>query len=175
MANEKKIAPAIMENVRIVFRNFSGLEGQYNRAGDRNFGVLLDPAQAESLEQDGWNVKYLRPREEEDAPQAWLPVTVAYHKDKSSRDPRVVLVTSRGRTPLKEADIDILDWAEITNVDLIVRPYQWLVNGKSGVKAYLQSIFVTIHEDPLELKYADVPDSAQRCVGPDCPVEYEDE
>ena len=175
MANEKKIAPAVLENVRIVFRNFSGLEGQYNRAGDRNFGVLLDPAQAASLERDGWNVKYLRPREEEDAPQAWLPVTVAYHKDKSSRDPRVVLVTSRGRTPLKEADIDILDWAEIVNVDLIVRPYQWQINDKSGVKAYLKSIFVTIREDPLELKYADIPDSAQRCVGPHCSVEYEDE
>jgi hypothetical protein len=39
-------------------------------------------------------------------------------------------------------------------VDLICRGYQWVVGDKFGMKAYLQSMFVTIDEDPLELKYA---------------------
>ena len=72
------------------------------------------------------------------------------------------MITSRGRTTLKEDECELLDWADITTADLIVRPYEWAVNGKTGIKAYLQSIFVTIQEDALELKYADLDDIPSR-------------
>lgn len=75
------------------------------------------------------------------------------------------MITSRGRTPLGEDEVSILDWADLANVDLIVNPYHWDVNGRQGVSAYLQTIFATIEEDELELKYADVPDSAQSAIG----------
>ena len=147
----------LMEGVRIIFRNFAGKEGQYNREGDRNFAVLLDDTVANSMPEDGWNVKWLKPREDnpedaEESSQAYLQVSVNF----KGRPPRIVLITSRGRTNLDEDQIEMLDWAEIKNVDLIVRPYEWLVNNKSGIKAYLQSIYVTIEEDALELKYADL-------------------
>ncbi len=153
MANENTV---LMEGVKIIFRNFAGKEGQYNREGDRNFAVLLDDTTAEAMANDGWNVKWLKPREdsdEEEPPQAYLGVSVNFAK---GRPPRVVMVTSRGRTNLGEEDVELLDWADITNVDLIVRPYEWSVNGKTGIKAYLQSIYITIEEDALELKYADL-------------------
>lgn len=164
--NDNRRNVVVLEDVRLVFRNFSGKEGQYNREGDRNFSVLLDEGLAEEMSRDGWNVKYLKPREEGDSPQAYIPVAVNFR----GRPPRIVMITSRGRTTLTEDEVNILDWAEIKTADLIIRPYEWVVNGKAGVKAYLQSIFVTIEEDPLELKYADVADSAQNCIGDDCDI-----
>ena len=145
----------LMEGVRIIFLNFAGKEGQYNREGDRNFAVLLDETVATAMAEDGWNIKWLKPREDDEddaAPQAYLPVSVNF----KGRPPRIVLVTSRGRTNLDESTVETLDWVDIVNVDLIVRPYEWTVNGKSGIKAYLQSIYVTIDEDPLELKYSEL-------------------
>lgn len=146
----------LMEGVRIIFRNFTGKEGQYNREGDRNFAVLIDDTVANSMAEDGWNVKWLKPREEDEetdeGAQAYLQVSVNF----KGRPPRIVLVTSRGRTNLDEDTVEMLDWADIKNVDMIIRPYEWLVNNKSGIKAYLQSIYVTIEEDALELKYADL-------------------
>jgi hypothetical protein len=143
-----------MEGVRIIFRNFAGKEGQYNREGDRNFAVLLDETVANAMTEDGWNIKWLKPREddEDDTRQAYLPVSVNF----KGRPPRIVLITSRGRTNLDETTVETLDWVDILNVDLIVRPYEWTVNGKSGIKAYLQSIYVTIEEDPLEVKYSEL-------------------
>jgi hypothetical protein len=144
----------LMEGVRIIFRNFSGKEGQYNREGDRNFAVLLDDGVANAMAEDNLNVKWLKPRgeEEEETPQAYLPVSVNF----KGRPPRIVLITTRGRTNLDESSVEMLDWADIVNVDLIVRPYEWTVNEKSGVKAYLQSIYVTIEEDQLEIKYSEL-------------------
>lgn len=145
----------LMEGVRIIFRNFQGKEGQYNRAGDRNFGVILPDNVAEAMLADGWNVKYLKPREDDEEPTEtpWLSVSVNFDK---GRPPKVMMITERGRTALDEGTVDILDWADIKNVDLIVRPYTWEVSGRTGVKAYLQSMYVTIEEDELERKYAEL-------------------
>jgi hypothetical protein len=146
----------LMENVRIIFRNFTGKEGPYNREGDRDFSVLLTPELADQLLRDGWNVKTTRERELDEGEitggDPILPVKVSY----KGRPPTVVMVSSRGRTNLGESEIDMLDYADIQNVDLIVRPFDWSVNGKTGRKAYLKSIYVTINEDELDLKYADV-------------------
>lgn len=156
MAKKDYMDNAVLEDVRILFRNFSGKEGQFNRAGQRNFNVLLPPEIAEKMLKDGWNVKELKPRDAEDELEYRIEVAVNY----GGRPPRLVMVTSRGKTNLDEESVDLLDWADITHADVILRPYQWEVNGKTGVKAYLQTGFFTIREDELERKYAEVPDSA---------------
>ena len=54
---------------------------------------------------------------------------------------------------ITEQTVDSLDYVEILNVDLTINPYVWEVNGNSGVKAYLGTMYVTIAEDPLDAKY----------------------
>lgn len=145
-----------IEGARIGFRNFSGEEGRFNPKGRRNFCVFLDHDVAKDMEKEGWNVKWLEPREEGDEPQAYLQVKVVFGKI----PPKIVLVTGRGKTRLDEDTVNILDWAEIQNVDLIIRPYNWEVNGSTGVSAYIKTMYVTLKEDEFESKYYDVPDSA---------------
>ena len=148
-------ATVLMEDARIIFRNFEGREGRYNRAGDRNFCVLLPEELAAQMAEDDWNVKSLRAREQGDPDQPYIQVTVGF----KFKPPKIVLITSRGRNDIGEDMIDMLDWIDIAKVDLIIRPYDWNVSGNTGRTAYLKTIFITVNEDALELKYAEIEDA----------------
>lgn len=153
MANQRKLDPVTIEDARIVFRNFAGNAGKFNREGDRNFAVLLPPDIAEAMAADGWNVKTLAAREEGDDEQPYVQVTVSY----KGRPPHIVLITSQNRTALDEGTVELLDVVDIEKVDLIVNPYEWeLASGANGVKAYLKTMFITIREDELQLKYSNL-------------------
>jgi len=142
----------VLSNSRIVFRNFTGEERKFNEAGKRNFAVVLTPELADELEKDDWNVKRKPPKEEGDDEFCFLSVTVSY----KGKPPRIILITEsmNRRTTLDEDTADMVDVAEIETIDMILRPYDWEVNGNCGRKAYLKSIYVTLHEDELDIKYA---------------------
>ena len=139
------------------FKNFEGREQPYNREGVRNFGVAISDELAADLEARGWPVRYLKPLSEEDEPKPWLKVSINLaYKDK----PEFWLVTSRGRRLLDDSDVKMLDYAEITRWDLTINPYHWEIEGPTGgkgIKPMLKTVYATLFEDELTLRYSDVP------------------
>lgn len=145
-----------MEDVTVLpgpYRNFSGKEGPMNSAGSRNFCVLLPPDVAKAMERDGWNVKTTRVQDDEEVGEPYLQVSVSY----KGRPPEIWVITqSKGRVKITENEVATLDWVNYDVADVIVSPYEWVVNGNHGIKAYLQKMFVVVKEDALDLKWADV-------------------
>lgn len=158
MSNDKRMGPVTIENARIIFRNFAGRKGPYNEEGERSFTLVMDEKLGKIMERAGWNVKEKAPYggEEGAPPEYHLHVLVEYRK---GRPPRCILINSQGRLDLGADEVAVIDYADIAQVDLALSPYEWTVGENSGVKAYLKSIFVTINEDELDLKYAQIPDA----------------
>lgn len=153
MADDEKTLT--IEGARLVYRNFSGNATQFKQEGNRTFAVVLDKKTAETMAADGWNVKCkpanVDPEEGTDE-FCFIEVTVGF----KYKPPRIITITSNGRIQLTEDMVNTLDWAEFENVDLIIRAYDWDVNGKTGVKAYLKSMYATLEEDDLARKYGTI-------------------
>ena len=142
----------VIENAKIIFRNFEGRETEFNRKGNRNFGVVIDNVdEAEKLKNIGWLVKPLKRRDEDEEQRYYIPVAVKY----DNFPPKVYMVTRKKKTLLDEDSIKNLDDVDITNIDLVIRPYCWEVGGKSGIKAYLKTMYAVIEEDDFADKYAE--------------------
>lgn len=141
-----------IENAKIGFRNFSGRANTYNAEGQRNFCVFLEDEElAEKLAQDGWNVRFPKNRTEDDTRHPFIQVSVKF----DPYPPNINMITaSKGTVKLDEGNVSLLDDADIENVDIRIRPYNWtLQDGRSGVKAYVKDMYVTIQEDPFAAKY----------------------
>ena len=139
----------MIEDARLMFRNFSGRETKFNREGKKTFCVVINPENVEELRNTGWNIKELAPRTPDEDPRFYLQVQTRF----DNIPPKVMLITSRTKTPLDEESIASLDYAEIRTVDLIISPSHYEFAGRSGIAAYLKTMYVTIEEDEFASKY----------------------
>lgn len=147
-----------IEGAKLIYRNFQGKGSQFNKEGNRTFGVLLDDELAKRLIDDGWRVKFRKPREDDpdQYEQPWMEVKVRFEP----YPPVVVLINSKGKKKLDEETVGQIDWSRIIDCDLIIRPYNYpaLQGRPAGVSAYLKAMYVTIEEDEFYKKYENIPD-----------------
>ena len=112
----------------------------------RTTGVLIPNDLAEEMKEEGWNIKYLKPRDPQDEPQAFLTVKCKFGKIK----PTIYICTEHGKTLLDEDSVESIDYAEIRDVDIVIRPYEY---EPGCISAYIKTMYVNIVEDVFADKY----------------------
>lgn len=153
MADYKRIPNLEIANARLIFRNFSGKPDEFNKNGERKFGVIIDPEKVDELRADGWNIKNTKPNEDGEV-LYYLIVKVQYNE---FRHPNVFLITNERKLNLEEYNVGQIDTSDLIEVNLVIQPYYWEVNGKSGIKAYLKTGYFEIQSDSFAEKYQDIP------------------
>lgn len=153
----------IVEDADIRWLNFAGRIRDFNPNGDRTFCLFINKELAKQLLADDYNVKITKPRKDatreeiaDFTPEDYIEVKVGY----KIHPPRITMrgETTGKKTELTEDTCEILDEVDIASVDVIVRPRDYDINGKTGIKAYLKRAVVVIEEDFLDLKWADIDD-----------------
>ena len=142
-----------IEGATIIWKNFSGERDRFN-PGKRGFSVVIDDAvMADELRQEGWNIKERNLQEGADpSEQEWtLPV-----KLNMNRYTQVWLIVGNHKTLLDENTVAQLDVVDIIDCDISIRPYEWEMSGRTGITAYVDSMYVTIRENKFAEKYADL-------------------
>lgn len=147
-----------IDDARIIFRNFAGAAGKFNREGDRSFCVVIPSEEiADALVNDtnkfgvGWNVVVKPPREEGEAPRMHMKVKVKFN----GKGPAIYLKSGRNKVKLDEDNVGCLDNIDISSVNLDIRPYDDEVNGKPFRAAYLHSMLVVQNIDRFASEFDD--------------------
>lgn len=132
----------------IIFRNFAGNPDKYHKAGVMpNFWIVLTDEKAKELIDMGMNVKE---KENRDGDLEYrLQVFVRF----DNFPPTVIKICGRRQIRLDEDMIADLDRDEIEKVDLAISPYRYEMEGRTGIKAYLNKGYFTIFEDRLDKMY----------------------
>lgn len=168
MIGQKTFKLTYLDNADILFRNFAGVEKQYNAPGDRNFCVRLDEAIANELASMGISVKILEPREEGGEPLRFIKVKVKdfskiYAANVGQKWPDdMSLAERKEKQRLSESSYYSLDEATIQNAWITVSIYHWEMgtgaNKKSGVSLSLGEGFFKLVPNELERMFFGIPD-----------------
>lgn len=159
--HEKNRSILQVDDARIVYRNFEGRPGPYNREGDRSFSLVIPNEEIRNAlladENEfgaSWNLKIKPPRDDGDEPFVTLPVKVRYNG--TNRDPNVYLVSGDSMVRLTEETVGKLDSVDILRVDLDINSSDNIVNGRPYRAAYLKAIKVVQDIDRFGLEFAEM-------------------
>lgn len=137
------------------WRNFAGGPTRFNKQNtQRFFHLFLTDEEAKRLEDAGWNVKWLEPKNPSEPKQAHLQVFIKL--DGPTRlQPRIWLTRKNGKPILMDEElINQLDMDDFARVKLQIRPYDWtLDSGVSGRKAFVKQMFVSLVEDEFSAEF----------------------
>lgn len=149
----------ILENAKLVFTNFEGREKPpYNRAGDRNICIDLtdmDPGFIDQLKAAGWNI--YKSNNPEATVKVSLTVKIKFNHQYTQLNPKIYMLNdgTKDNVPilLTEESVGNLDYMQITGADVIIRPYNYDVGGRTGVAAYLDIAYIRVCPDIFAAKY----------------------
>ena len=150
----------VIKDAEIYFKNFRGKELPiYNPSGKRTFCVRIDGRKAKKLKKEGWAIKEVYINKSQTKKRWILPVTIydtwadtklnsqaiqhTRHLPRSSRSSKEFAIIGnedlRLCKQLSHHSMGLLDIANITNSQMVIRGYEWDVNGKQGIKAFLRT------------------------------------
>lgn len=147
-----------ISNARICFRNIAGKPTKFNsKGGVRDFAIVLDTYEdVQALIDMGFSVKYFTKKEETDPDVPFLKVKVNFRYNDDGTEllsPHIYIINNGKKVLITPQTAEVVDQADIAYCDIVIRPYYYEVNGRAGVAAYLDKMYVNIEQDEFERKY----------------------
>lgn len=157
MATKDKLPLVTLRNANILpggWRDFGGT-GRYAEDGKKRiFNVKLDEGVALEMQKDGFNIKPLTARDEDDDNDGYrIEVDASFRV----RPPQVWMVSGGVRTLLDEGSINVLDYADIERATISINPFPWESANGQGIKAYLHKAVIYLREDDLDEEMRNIP------------------
>ena len=148
--NGKEVTMEDLTKDEIIYRNFSGLGGEYNAEGKRNFNVVIrDEDVADELRNLGFRIK---PKKNEEG-----AYTLKIHVNFSSKfPPDVTYILGNKKISVDEENAYLLDKKIPECVDLRFVGYKGKKSRDNFLDAYLDVLFFEAKRDLLYEKHADV-------------------
>ena len=146
---------------KIAYSNFSGSPTQYNpEGGSRTVTFVIPDDIADGLINEGWKI---RKQEFDDGTSRYLLDAAFLFRTRNGqpRDPKIFIVRDNRLIHVTEDTADALDRADIVSVDAVIAASHWEYAGRSGIKAYINSMYLTIKENPIDEKYRKMMEEAE--------------
>ena len=159
IVNERGKEQLFIEDAKIRFHNYAGLQTDFNAAGNRNFDVILpDNEMAVAMGEKGWNVKIRKPRDPEEPPYYTLNVKI----NMNSKYPPTFEQIVKGGDNIVYDEIDLgtfdpnkptqrrhgkddpektPDEMNLTKIVVVINGSSWESQFGSGIKAYLDQFY----------------------------------